>query len=735
MIEHSRGFSFVAYDQATDADTFHVPFEYLAKDHVRAYVGTRRVLFEWIDDATVEIAPQAELVAPPYPVTLRRFTPIDDLYVKHRDGAKLPARDLKQGFQQLLFAHQERVEFGEGGVGGLPGGPPGTDGNGFDDIKTIIDEIMRSLAMKNLLEEIELIGLNAETIIQNILRDYEIHDITRHHGDKISKAETEITLLVTMHKVIAEQITELFATLDTVNGTMQAQFLQVNQAIADEISARVSSMTDLHAQVVDKTAALNQRISEAEATIESARATTEERLQAQITGNAIAANVRIDAVEANAASSLATIKQALIAQFTAADGALNTALNEKITEVETTAEQARIDQKNLILAQVNDSIGVVQQQVNTKVTAQQAQSIASTQVEVFKGTHFASLQQQFNVKAGELDTLYGAWSASLTFKINAGTIGGKPVIAGIGLSATAGQGSDIIFMADRVAVVQPNYNGSTTQLKYPFVVGTVGGVSTVGITGQLLVDGSITANKIATNTLSAITANAGTINGGTFKTHTLNSQGQVINPLEFRAEMSNLGNWPLWIGTGAKSSNNAVMWIDRQGNAMFKGKINAQNIVGEFQSRVMVFWTGLAQTYQTGSKGVWNGVAYAVHVTSFTLPAPKMVGDTHTPYLDVFVTMNLPTAEVDLVLDVWEGGAWHFVARRQPPYVHLAWSGNDHTRPVMEESIHFSAYCPPVSGGRTYRIRATSSYAYWRSSNNAASAYVTKVSGCIVGLR
>jgi len=735
MIEHSRGLSFVAYDQAVDGEHFHVPFEYLAREHVRAFVGTRRVGLEWIDAATVEIADQADLVIPPYPVTLRRFTPVDELFVKHRDGARLPARDLKQGFQQLLFAHQERVEFGDGGVGGLPGGPPGTGGGNVDDINTIIDEIMRSLAMKNLLEEIELIGINAETIIESIIRDYEFHDITRDHGDKISKAETEITLLVTMHSVIAEQITELFATLDTVNGTMQAQFLQINQAIADEISARVSSMTDLHAQLVGQTTAINQRISDAEATIESARASTEDRLQAQITNNNAALNVRIDTVETNAESSLATTKQALIAQFTAADDALNTALSDAITEVETTAEQARVNQKNLILAQVNDSIGVVQQQVNTKVTAQQAQSIASTQVEAFKGTHFAALQQQFNVKAGELDELYGAWSASYTLKINAGTIGGKPVVAGIGLSATAGQGSDIIFMADRVAIVQPNYTGSTTQLKYPFVVGTVGGVSTVGITGQLLVDGSITADKITTNTLSAITANAGTINGGTFKTHTLNSQGQVINPLEFRAEMSNVGNWPLWIGTGTKSSNNAVFWVDRQGNAMFKGKINAQNIVGEFQSRIMVNWTGLAQTWQPGSQGFWNGTAYSVHVTSFILPAPKNVGDSHTPYLDVFVEMNLPTAEVWLILEVWEGGGWHLVAQRRPPYVHMAWSGNDHTRPVMEQSIHFSAYCPPVLGERTYRIRATSSYAYWRSSNNAASAYVTQVSGCIVGLR
>jgi len=572
-----------------------------------------------------------------------------------------------------------------------------------EDIESIVDELKQSPALKEAQELIDLIGLNAETIIEAILRDTEFHDISRDHGDKISTAHTEITLLTEVHKVVAEQITELFARVESTDASMQAQFLQVNQAIADEISARVSALTELQAQRDTDKAALN---------------------------------VRIDAVEVNAESALASTKQALIAQFTAADQTVSTALSNAITEAEANAESARVEQKNLILAQVNSSIGVVQQQVNTKVTAAEASALASTQVEAFKGSHFAALQQQFNVKAGELDSLYGAWSASYNIKINAGTIGGKPVIAGIGLSATAGTGSDIILMANRVAIVQPNYNGSTSQLKYPFVVGTVNGVSTVGITGQLLVDGSITAHKITTNTLAAITANAGTINGGTFKTHTLDSQGQVTNPGEFRAELSNLGNWPLWIGSGTKSSDNAVMWIDRQGNAMFKGKINADGIVGEFQERVLINWTGGAQTYQmTGSNNkAPSGIHHYPTLVEFALPAPKTVGESHVPYLDVLVEMNLPTASVALYLEVWEGGAWRLVGKREAPYAHLEWKGNDGTRPIMEKYIPFSAFCAPVSGARTFRIRAFSGYSR-APLNFAQSAHAIKVTGYMVGLR
>jgi len=708
MIEHSRGLSFIAYDQAQDGERFHVPFEYLAREHVRAFVGNRTVAVEWIDSTTVEIADQAGLISPPYPVTLRRFTPIDDLFVKHRDGARLPARDLKQGFQQLLFAHQERLEYGEGGVGGLPGGPPGTGGGGaIDDINTIIDEIMRSLAMQELLKEIELIGINAETIIENILRDMELAGITRDHGDKISQVESGLTLLTEHNQVIAQQFVELFARMDTADASMQTQFQQINQAIADEVSARVEALTSLHAQIVE---------------------------EGEVTKLAI--NARIDQAEVNAESALASTRETLITQFTNADAELNTALIDKISVVETTAEEARVEQKNLILAQVNDSIGVVQQQVNTKVNEQQAQSIASTQLEAFKDTQFAALQQQFNVVVGEHDSMYGSWQASYSLKINAGTIGDKPVIAGIALSATQTGGSDFIIMADRMAIVSPYYapGNNTTQLKYPFVVGTVGGVSTVGITGQLLVDGSITADKITTNTLSAITANAGTINGGTFKTHTLNSQGQVTNPTEFRVEMSNIGNWPLWMGSGAKSTNNAVFWIDRQGNAMFKGKINASNIIGAIQQHVPINWTGLAQTFHN-TDGKNAGIGYVPTLVEFTLPAPAAVGESHIPYIHIMLEMQQLTAVVGVFIEVWEGGSWFPVAVREGPYVHTAWSGSDTTRPVMEQYIPISAVHIPVYGARTFRIRATSAYARAYQSNTGLSAYVKRVKGFAVGLR
>ena len=59
-----------------------------------------------------------------------------------------------------------------------------------------------------------------------------------------------------------------------------------------------------------------------------------------------------------------------------------------------------------------------------------------------------------------------------------------------------GTKSEFIIRSDKFAVVQPNGEGGA---KAPFVVGSVNGVSTVGIDGNMLVDGTITATKLQAN--------------------------------------------------------------------------------------------------------------------------------------------------------------------------------------------------------------------------------------------
>lgn len=84
------------------------------------------------------------------------------------------------------------------------------------------------------------------------------------------------------------------------------------------------------------------------------------------------------------------------------------------------------------------------------------------------------------------------------------------VTAAIKLDGSPAQ-SSFAVLADKFIVVHPTVNGTTIQA---FVVGTVNGVPTVGINGNLMVDGTITANKLNVTSLSAVTANLGTVTAG-----------------------------------------------------------------------------------------------------------------------------------------------------------------------------------------------------------------------------
>ena len=71
--------------------------------------------------------------------------------------------------------------------------------------------------------------------------------------------------------------------------------------------------------------------------------------------------------------------------------------------------------------------------------------------------------------------------------------------------------SSFAVLADHFIIVHPTADGTTIQA---FVTGLVNGVATVGVNGNLLVDGSILARSINVGSLSAISANIGTCTAG-----------------------------------------------------------------------------------------------------------------------------------------------------------------------------------------------------------------------------
>ncbi len=84
------------------------------------------------------------------------------------------------------------------------------------------------------------------------------------------------------------------------------------------------------------------------------------------------------------------------------------------------------------------------------------------------------------------------------------------VTASIKLDGTPAD-SSFAILADKFIVVHPSVNATEIQA---FIIGLVDGVSTVGINGDLLVDGTIVARHLDVTSLSAITADLGTVTAG-----------------------------------------------------------------------------------------------------------------------------------------------------------------------------------------------------------------------------
>jgi hypothetical protein len=379
----------------------------------------------------------------------------------------------------------------------------------------------------------------------------------------------------------------------------------------------------------------------------------------------------INAKISNAESDIKSVRQAIVDETSARTTAMQTAKSEWI------------DADNKVTQALNLTL------TTTYATKDYAQSTAKTQVEALANGKFANLEQRFEALVDGTADPNGDWQANYTVRINGGTIGGTPVIAGIGLGVDSKTGSNFVVMADRFAFVSPTYTstGGVQQMKYPFVIGTVGGVSTVGIQGQLVVDGSITADKIRVNSLSALTANMGEVNGGTFRTFQLDQYGNIINPYEFRAEMTNNPGdpYPLWVGSGVKNWNNGVFVVDRSGNAKFNGTITAQNM------------TGNLQTYGTGS---WAGdvaANYGATTDAVTLPAPVRLGEVHMPVVISEVVCSSTGSDVAsgwIAIQQLVGSTWIDV--RSTRYTLRGGNASTYTL------VFFGG---PTTGATAYRIR------------------------------
>lgn len=200
---------------------------------------------------------------------------------------------------------------------------------------------------------------------------------------------------------------------------------------------------------------------------------------------------------------LANLIQSQKAAEATIQGLLKGRRNEIAIRVE---QQGRLTDKEAFTQQITTLIAqlaATQASVTEEITARtDGDSALASQVTTLSSTVNGNTAQ-LQIVAATVDGVETRFGVSLNEN--------GQVIGLIQLDGTAA-GSTFTVLADVFQVAQP---GSTGGNPVPvFTIGNVAGVPKVGIRGDMLIDGSITAQKITTSSLSAFTANLGTVTAG-----------------------------------------------------------------------------------------------------------------------------------------------------------------------------------------------------------------------------
>src|SRR5690606_3531564 len=81
--------------------------------------------------------------------------------------------------------------------------------------------------------------------------------------------------------------------------------------------------------------------------------------------------------------------------------------------------------------------------------------------------------------------------------------------------------------ADKFVVAQPGVTGGDPIV--PFVIGTLDGQPGIGISGNVIIDGTVAARHLNVSTLSAISADIGTVTAGLIRDSANNYQLDIAN--------------------------------------------------------------------------------------------------------------------------------------------------------------------------------------------------------------
>ena len=313
-----------------------------------------------------------------------------------------------------------------------------------------------------------------------------------------------------------EQVTNATVTVDPITGKIS---LLATANVTTDVSSRLTAVEVLanatNATLISTVATLT--------TVQGSLTSTQSAvsiLQGQITSTAT--TVYVDNSVANATGAITTTSANAYTNLAAAElqsaldafttGQTTNALTASVAiatqSIKTTADAVAAQSTSFaaLVSTVSGALASIVTEQTTRATADAANATSITTVQArLDSGDYAAVKSSATASASAITGL----QAQYTLQVQTYT-GGVLHVAGLQLASGSG-GTSMIFLADKFAFVAPDGSGTP---KNVMVVGNVGGVSTFGFNGNMIVDGTVVAQALSVTTLSAITANLGTITAG-----------------------------------------------------------------------------------------------------------------------------------------------------------------------------------------------------------------------------
>ena len=336
--------------------------------------------------------------------------------------------------------------------------------------------------------------LAAEAVLRNLFTEERNFNLTQGaiaFADETLRAYTDGKTLAE-----AEARLALGAALETADAELAASITteQTARVTADE--AEATAREELAAQIESDLATVNGSIvNEASIRLAADQAEASARQALQVTlendvSDLEAAITNEATVRANADSAEASARTTLAARLDT-DIATTQAYIIDEQNARVSADSALTTSINSLTATVNSNTAAIQNEATARANADSANATQITNVQARLDTgDFAAVKVSASASANAITGLNAKWGV----QVNAG---GQ--VAGIALNSGGQSYSSFTVLADVFNVYHPS-DGTPRQM---FGMGYVNGAYRVGINGSLIVDGSITARRLAVGTITA----------------------------------------------------------------------------------------------------------------------------------------------------------------------------------------------------------------------------------------